>query len=303
MNNEEFNIKKENSITPKTRKSKGPIFIIILMFLIILGLVGYILYDKGIIFKSNTETKEEVKDNTSNKPEEKKDNEVSKQDQKKELSNETKKQLLNIIGLTENGYPRATVEDYSNREIVDMGGYDLTGIFVNLSGEVIIKNKDYSFLQQLIKYYASNNGMIKEYLITDEKELSKINALSGASFRNGISKENYKKIAKLYNLPENGDEIFKKVDNEIGIYKDYYVLYPDSFISEFYDVKDSLSYDINENDIIINYNVKLDEVNEAIKNLGKKESELGHINKSIKYTFKQYDDGSYYLYSVYVKNN
>ncbi len=283
------NIEIQENNNSNNNKSKGLLVLVILLVIALLGTIGYILYDKGVFSnKNNNEVKQEESNN--------------KNEEKKKISDSTKKELLNIIGLTEEGYPRTTEESFSNRDVVDMSGYDLAGVFVNLSGEVIIKNKDYFYLQWLIKTYAHNNNMVIEYLITDEKELLKLNVVGGPSFRNGLSKENYKKIAKLYNLPENGDEIFKKTnENEIGIYKDYYVLYPDSFIGEFYNIKDNLSYDSNENEIIINYNVKLDEINDDYKD--KKESELEHINKSIKYTFKQYDDGSYYLYSVKVTNN
>ena len=58
----------------KPKKKKGVIIGFVLLILIILGLVGYILYDKGIIKldakKEKTETKEEVKEKPEETPEE-----------------------------------------------------------------------------------------------------------------------------------------------------------------------------------------------------------------------------------------
>ena len=48
-----------NNQTPyesqKTKKSKGPIITIIILVIALLGTIGYILYDKGIIFNTNVE--------------------------------------------------------------------------------------------------------------------------------------------------------------------------------------------------------------------------------------------------------
>ena len=46
---------------PKKGKNKGLIVLIIFLILIILGLVGFIVYDKGILFNSKKEIKEEEK--------------------------------------------------------------------------------------------------------------------------------------------------------------------------------------------------------------------------------------------------
>ena len=45
----------ENYMEEKKKSKKGTVFIIVLLILIILGLVGYICYDKGLIFKTEKE--------------------------------------------------------------------------------------------------------------------------------------------------------------------------------------------------------------------------------------------------------
>lgn len=58
----------------KKKSRKGLVVIIVLLILVILGLVGYICYDKGIIFKQDKEVvkKEKKKDTKKEEKEEKK---------------------------------------------------------------------------------------------------------------------------------------------------------------------------------------------------------------------------------------
>ncbi len=76
----------ENNNSPK--KNKGLIVIIILLIIALLGTVGYILVDKGVIFK-----KEEVK--TEEKKEEKKENNNEVKNEEKELTDTLYIKLVN----------------------------------------------------------------------------------------------------------------------------------------------------------------------------------------------------------------
>ena len=69
----------QNSITPKPKKSKGPIIIILLLLIIIGGLTTFIIINKDKLFNdSNNDTKVESKeDNKIEIKEEKKENQLN----------------------------------------------------------------------------------------------------------------------------------------------------------------------------------------------------------------------------------
>ncbi len=109
---------KDLEIVEKPKKKKGVIIGFILLILIILGLVGYILYDKGIIKldakKEKVETNEEVKKEKEETPE--------------ELSIDDKlvtENMKKIGGFSENYYDKekTTIEDLDNNVLLSAGIY------------------------------------------------------------------------------------------------------------------------------------------------------------------------------------
>ncbi len=82
----------ENNNSPK--KNKGLIVIIILLIIALLGTIGYILYDKGVIFsnKNNTEVKQEEKKEETKKEEQQKE-EIKEIEEEVSLSNSEKEDI------------------------------------------------------------------------------------------------------------------------------------------------------------------------------------------------------------------
>jgi len=237
---------------------------------------------KDVIF-NNTETKTEQKENDDNK-----------------ISEETKKELLYMVGLDEAGYPigindgnipivKTFVKNENNKFIGKINGLlEFFMIYFNGNDEKIIADYyDDNSIKYLIWFAAAEYDLLKENLLNIDNHPEYITA--GSTGREGIKKDDYKKIAKIYNLPNDGSIIFNK---SIDIYEDYYVLEREYSLAPYYQIESNASFEIVNHDTILNYYIKANEINND-----------GSINKHMKYTFKQYDDGTYYLYSVYVKNN
>ncbi len=257
-----------------SKKSKGLIILLIVCLLIISVVVGIVL-NRNQLFSKN-----EVNDSG--------------------ISDETKKELLDMIGLDEKGIHRN--KDDENVVILS-DYYSIPKRFIDLNGEEIINGKNDYFIEVLVESYARSHNLVEESVV-DYINNPDI-APAGSGCYDGLSTENYKKIAKKYNLPEDGINYFLngRYHSDIGIYNNYYLMYPEATLSSSYKIIDNLSYETDGKDIIINYDVKLDEFNEYMDILELSNEDFEHLDKTLKFLFKQYEDGTYYLYSVYVKDN
>ena len=224
----------------------------------------------------------------------------------KELSEATKKELLSLVGLTEKGIKRTTdnVSEFDweaaagNPEAVNLYWLALDFIFLTIDDKGAESNKEIQINQlpvDIIKdiIRAASTGFVSERknefsVPDDEYDCSS----EGSGLCEGLSFENYKKTAKKYNLNENGNSYFTKRE----IYNGYYLFDELGGIDDFAKITDSYSFERQNDNTILTYNIKLDFPNDEIGT----SYDRTNFNKKFTYIFKQYDDGTYYLYSVKV---
>ena len=201
------------------------------------------------------------------------------------ISDEEKEEVTQIIGLTVDGYKRLSAEDISDlkltgKDYVDFTNFNVQNTFVGLSaGEyktTELKSDDIHsiILQAVFGYGVQNLGITIKNI--DEATL-------------GISENDYKKIAKLYNLSENGVSYFGKDNFKNG----YYLTYVTGDTLHLMAIDDSISYSKENNVITVSYKVKLSDA----------DNKKVTYNKTFTYTFNKNTEGKYYLNTIKVVNN
>ncbi len=80
---DDYHVNSQEEMRPFKKKSSGSTVIIILLILLILGMIGYLLYDRGIILQNKTgEETERVEDSTKDEKQEEKEETLSLTDAK-----------------------------------------------------------------------------------------------------------------------------------------------------------------------------------------------------------------------------
>ena len=267
-------------------EKKEKVYIVIIMILVLaLGITI------GVGIKANLNTSNDQKEtnkNTNNNSENNNKEENKKEENKKEeITDSLKKELANIVGLTEKGLERLTAEQ--DKDKAATGNYaDITGFthletLINLGKdkEIVIKDLPAEDIKHIVFTYAINNNML-------EKDLTKCPADYVTGQCSGVSIANYKKIAEKYNLSQNIETYFEK-DNIV----DGYYIYPGTGTTGSYaKIEDSMNFERKDNDIILTYKIKIDYEGAGPKNTDEK----------VTFTFKKSDKGSYYLHSVKTVN-
>ena len=264
---------------------KNNIIIILVLILIIFGLCGYIIYDK---FVSNSKIDNlEQMDNISNE-EKKEENDV--------IDEDVKKELLSLIGLTENGLER-TYDEYcenlgNNEKCVDFNHIGNASIFINLGNGVINPNDiDDNLKKEII--FTTTVSEFQDYMDKVSSESDDHYCAVGATFCYGLTQNNFAKIAKRYGFSQNGMDLFDNQEIDQG----YYLYRPHAYAIDPNKVTDKLMFELNDdNSIDIIYNIKADlsEINNKFYN--KQDYE-----KEIIYTFK-INNNEYDLFQIKVVN-
>ena len=145
---EEVTESAEVTETVTTKKKNPIILVVILLVLVILGLTGYILVDKGIIFGKDSKESSSKKDNKDEKPADKDPEKEPEKEPDKETDNEKLTEYSSCkeinrdtnydhteLKCTIGTYTYTVITDYSEDE--DSVGYD--GTIKNKDGKVIAK--------------------------------------------------------------------------------------------------------------------------------------------------------------------
>ena len=226
-------------------KKKNNVVLIILLILIILGLCGYIAYDK-LFEKKDAVNNGEVNNNVNSNIE-KKDTLV--------FDEATKKELLELMGLTENGLERYSKEDVqswgfdTNYEYADFAYYGIAANFIKLQqGEYDPKDLDIELKKIIIWRSPLTKGKTVDI---DSKENEYHPCYAGSGHCDGITIDTYKAVAKRYGFSDNPLAVF---DDE---YDGYYLLNFGGSVINPYRIEDKLSYDVKNNEYYIVYEVRL----------------------------------------------
>lgn len=253
QNNVELLESTDNDFKDK-KKSKAKIIIIVLVVILILGVGGYFGYKYYESMRLN---------NNSN----------SNNNETKEIDADTKKKILNIIGLTENGI--------SERD--SFNPYSLQLFLASLSDnkELILDNISNESKKRLVYLYAVENKLLKT-INGSEYEY----CYAGSDECQAITSEDYAAITKKYGITTLGNELYSREEQ----YKNYYLYKDGGTVAPPGTIKDSYEIVKDNNDIIVkyNYSFKLD---------GEPDKYYGDTEIKAIYTFKQ-DNNEYYLYKI-----
>ena len=241
------------------KSNKVIIIVLVVVLLIALGVGGYFGYK---YFTNKPDGNQNQANNTN------------------EIDADTKKKVLNIIGLTEDGI--------SERE--RFNPYSLQLFLASLSDrlasssdnhDVIINDIDGDSTKRLIYLYALENKMIKS--INGSKYDY---CYEGSDECQAIITDDYEVIAKKYGITTPAYKLFSKTEQ----YGNYYLYKDGGTVAPPGTVKDSYEIEKDNNDIIVkyNYSFKLD---------GEPDKYYGDTEIKATYTFKQ-DNNEYYLYKV-----
>ena len=278
-------------------KKKTSNVVVVILVLIIVGLLGYIGYDK--LYASNkVNTNINNSGNVNNEPTNNSGNvnneptNNSGSETKKELDSATKKELLSLIGLTENGLEKMTEEDVKGDELPSGNyaycfGNNLSATFFRIKkGTYEINNLDMDTKKNIVRWGAHALGLMDNIMIPEDEEVT----CTAGSSCDGITESNFNKVIKRYNITGNVKDYFNEYDwQKRG---DHYVYLMSGYISVPCSITDNLTFEEHDNSVDVIYDIKQDEVND---------SNGYHLNKKITYSFRANADGNYSLYQVKVE--
>ena len=199
-----------------------------------------------------------------------------------EISAADKDAITKMIGLKSDGYEKIDSEtkkdlDLTNGDYVDINQFTMQSIFMYLdNGEYTFEDLDYADKKRLL--------LVATYIYNLKLDEVKLYGDDVAT-KIGIKKDVYDKLAKMYNANPNPKAYLETTSSYDG-----YVLYDvTGAISEFVGIEDNINFSKTNTGAIIDYSAKLFDLdNKEIS------------NKDYKYVFRNYPDGSYYLYKVIV---
>lgn len=233
--------------------------------------------------QESTNNQEQKIDNKQKTENNNKNNEVNQ-----ELPQQTKKELLELIGFNENGHIKHKYDNYEN--CIEYGTpFLIDDYYIQMETndkEVVINEMPISEIKKIIKLYANTYHMYEEKIFNDSVLSDMYDCLTPVGACDGVSFDNYQKIAKKVNLSNDGKRYF----DENEYYNNYYLYSNTGGTSATFKIEDNYSFEIKNDRVILYYNINGYEIGDNEHN--------SKINKKVTYTFKQYEDGTYYLYSV-----
>lgn len=275
------NNNKENLIGVVEDKKKTNIIFVLVLAVIIVGLLGYIGYDKLYANKVVNED-----NNVQDKP-------VSNEnaESKRELTEEQKADMLKTVGLTENGIERLSTEAVLEAQLGEGEYTDLRGLaitFIRLgAGTYLTSDFDVNLKKEIIALSPySNLGDL--YEVENEDHY----CFPGSGHCLTITEDDYKIVAKNYGFSLNPDTVFNKNNGEYDNGK--YLIQTAGTVFSPDKVEDKISFGLGDKEAYINYDVKLVPV--------RNEYDSTIINKNITYTFKLDGNNEYNLYQIKVVN-
>jgi len=202
-----------------------------------------------------------------------------------------KKDVLDLIGLTDKGYSR--LDDYqkqiynvSGDNYIDYSFYNIAKIFMDLkSGNYKVSDLEKDQLNRLIFNYATSHSILLENFDSNGEANHPCNKGTGSCL--GINVEDYKKIAKLYGLSDNPSDVLNR-------YNDYYILDMFATVDNPHEIDDKIDIKYVNGDIEVKYDF-------SIKPTQDYNSNGSTFNKNITYTFKKNSDKNYYLSNIIVE--
>ena len=187
-------VKEEKKIK---KNNKSYIIIIVVLSLIILGLVGYVVYDKN-------QSKEEAKQNQETNKKEESEKEINKEEESKEITIVDK-----IDGFDENEYTNQKYQEYLDK-----------GILVN---EVYLQNeKSWSLKEKIGLIVIDSNTNTNYYISNKTNKIYSSNKYSFEGFEVRLSSDTFHLVNDykyIRVLDEKTESIYSIVDQKIIISK------------------------------------------------------------------------------------
>lgn len=290
----------------KKKKNVALIMIIILLILIILGLVGYICYDKGIIFKK----KEEVKNTQVEKKKEEKEVEITDTT----LINELNKKIYFInlggyFGDQTSNYDMTSFNQYTFRNNVDLFG-DIFNHFNNdlklrIVLDSLLATNEFENLSDTNK----NNHLLSEYInnygidIIKQISVSRVEEAYQEFFGTEVSNHRSYEMCFGYIYDKNSSNYFWIEPQCGGSTGGQIYTYKNRYLSKGNEAYVYVNYGIGYEGIGIYKDLNKNNLYKAT-NLDQEIMEF-QINESnyqdfveYKYTFKKDDMGNYYFVSL-----
>lgn len=255
----------ENAQPSKKKKSRVLYWLIVIVGAIFIFVASYnIGFKLGSLVEDggSTTTKEDSNSNsneTSNV-----ESNSNENNQNKELSQDTLKKLLNIIGLN------------SVNETNDL--VNENGVLLYVNG--VVSSIDSDNITMLVYWNALRNNLVTE---VDGSEYSL--CYDGSGSCRAIEIDDFKLIAKKYGITVDPTTLFPKEQ----IYNNK-VLYTLGGFANEYTINHNVTANYSGNDIVLTDNISKVHVDT------KQETKL-----VVTYTFKLDAENNYYLYSVYTK--
>lgn len=241
--------------------------IIIILTILVLGLTGYIVYDKVLDAEENNNYQ---KNNNTNQD----DNKESTGDENNQITDKAINGAYDLLGL-----PRTNSD-----------GNNLLNYYIS--------NNDYNkYTSEIISYYA-NTWDDKSLFKKVSEEVMNSDACGSSGFCMSIAKEDAKKIFALYNFSGNFSDYFKATSQ---LKNEYIFIVTNTTVPAIFDspntnIKHDIdSYNMLGTDIGITDKQVITIVDENNSN------KLKTISKTVNYEFKMNNEGNYYLYKVDVK--
>ena len=237
----------------------------IIILVLLVCLLGSIIYDQ-FIAKGNNEPKPTTSEKAG-------------------LSDEDKLAMLNLLGITEEGYKKEVHYDIPAN--ADMNPYEIQSIMLSIkkTGDIKLDDLSNDDIIRLIYSYALNNNMI----VNKDAEVGVCNGQSDAD-GNGycatITPETYKEIAALYGITKAGATVFAN-----QLYQNNYYFTAEGYFLTPVTITDKVTFE-EDNDLVkLIYDIKVEDTDNAVTD-----------NKTFTYTFKK-SDGKYVIAGINIKDN
>ncbi len=244
----------DNLVGVVGEKKKTNKMLVLVLVLIIVGLLGYIGYDK-LYANKEVNKDNEVKSTNS-------DVKSNSETVNKELDDQTKDELLKIIGLTEDGYKKLSTQEVKEHELdassewIDFSAYNIINYFLGLSdGVYTVNDLDEEAKLKIIEYAP----IAKDKLIgLNTKDENDNICQNGADSCLGITPDTYSYVAKKYGFSLDAATVFTN-GTATNLYDGkYYILIP--YTGVMFNpskIKDSVKFSDSNDSYYVVYDINL----------------------------------------------
>lgn len=246
------------------KKNKTIKILEIVVLVLLVALLGAIVYKQYIAKDDGKDTPKPTTNETA------------------KLSDTDKNNILLVLGLKDNGYPKEIHLDVPAN--ADLNPYNFQAIMLDVkkTGDIKLDDLSNDELEKIIYGYAKSSSLTGNVSGSEYEHCE-----AGQGSCESLSFDNYSNITALYGITKDGKALF----TEDNIYKTNYLFTFSGYFLEPVTITDNITFEEGKDLVKVIYDIKVENTDNAVTN-----------NKTFTYTFKK-DNGEYVITNINIKDN